>query len=75
MFDFENEEQGHRIKQHSQCCHSMANINLCKSLMTHFYVRSLSSFYKYLHLKYNDLESVGQGHVNVCMYACMRINR
>ena len=30
MFELENEDQGHAV-QHSQWCHLMANINLCKS--------------------------------------------
>ena len=35
MFDLKNEGEGQGV-QHSQWCHSMVNINLYKSHMTHF---------------------------------------
>ena len=59
MFDLENEDQGHGV-QHSQWCHSMTNITLCKSHMTDFVISLTVS--EILTFQISHLENVGQGH-------------
>ena len=60
MFDLENLGQGHRV-QHSQFSHSIANINIYKSLNWAFFVGWLSWFSRKQHSEFCDLENVGQG--------------
>ena len=60
MFDFEIEDQGHRV-QHSQWSHSMANVNLLKGYnRAFFYQFSPLPFSRYSHFKIRDLENVCQ---------------
>ena len=57
MFDRENECQG-QVEQRSQWCHSMANINLCESHMTHF--ATALTVFEILMFQICDLENLGQ---------------
>ena len=54
MFDLRNESEGHELQQ-LRWCQSMANVDLCKSHMTHFVIAlTVSEMFQT-----GDLENLG----------------